>query len=128
MVSYRHVISGTSLTCSRSRDKVHSVLALADDTAGSGLHPNYTLSVKNVYISTARHIWSQQKGQWLLYSGFDWSKLDELPSGWPDWRYQWEQPASFPSHYTWSFYHASAHLTAVCIFKDYPDTIARCSS
>jgi hypothetical protein len=89
------------------------------------LQPDYTLSVEKVYTGTARHILSQQKDLRLLYSCFNWNKLDGLPSWVPDWRYQWEQPSSFPSHYTWSFYHASAHLTAICGFKDYPDN--RCT-
>jgi Heterokaryon incompatibility protein (HET) len=104
------------------RDKVYSVLALANDGGESDLQLDYTLSIREVYVSTARHILNRRKDLRLLYSCFHWDELDGLPSWVPDWRKRLDaEPLSFVGVNMVSLYRASNRPLTILDFKDYPE-------
>jgi hypothetical protein len=77
------LIRGRSSICQDPKDKVYSQLRLGH----AAISPNYTLSVAEVYINTAKYILQQADNLLLLtcIEGEEFQTVPGLPSWVPDW-------------------------------------------
>jgi hypothetical protein len=79
------LIRARSSKCENARDKVYSQLGLGD----AHITPDYTASVKDVYITAARYILEESKSLFLLtcVEGEAFQTIPGLPSWVPDWSF-----------------------------------------
>jgi hypothetical protein len=76
------------------RDKVFAFLGIADQIGGPPVAVDYTKSVEEVYIATARHLMQASNPVEVLSSvQKKWSELS-MPSWVPDWSQPWRGGAA----------------------------------
>lgn len=107
--------SQVARNCGDSRDKVYSILSIADSEIRQVLHPDYSKPTRSVFIATVRAYVDTFKDLNILgYKPHE--PAPEYPSWCPDWR-------SGRKIMTMNYYKASAKTAATATFSEDESTI-----
>ncbi|KAK8113054.1 hypothetical protein PG984_013580 [Apiospora sp. TS-2023a] len=105
------------------RDKLYALLGMASDVSYDELVPDYTQSVKSVYLNLVSFMVSRLHNLDVISSGRLSSQIGTTPSWLPDWRVSQDLKPLNSEELEGHYYKAAGHTSSVVDMTVFPSTL-----